>query len=120
MSGFKRPGRARIDPKLTPVGRGSIKATLFDLGIYPAAIPASEERVFGEVHRMSDIDSVLTALDEIEGYRPSQLDASLYTRIEPPVTQLRLASFDERGTPVLECLGLVPRLLLAVCFLPPG
>ena len=70
MSGFKRPGRSRIDPNLTPVGRGSIKATLFDLGIYPAAIPASDERVFGEVHRMSDADSVLAALDEIEGYRP--------------------------------------------------
>ena len=86
MSGFKRPGRSRIDPKLTPVGRGSINATLFDLGIYPAAIPASDERVFGEVHRMSDIDSVLAELDEIEGYRPGQPDASLYTRVETPVT----------------------------------
>ena len=76
MSGFKRPGRSRIDPKLTPVGRGSIKATLFDLGIYPAAIPASDERVLGEVHRMTDV----------EGYRPGQPDASLYTRIETPVT----------------------------------
>jgi gamma-glutamylcyclotransferase (GGCT)/AIG2-like uncharacterized protein YtfP len=86
MSGFKRPGRSRIDPKLTPVGRGSIMATLFDLGIYPAAIPASDGRVLGEVHRMSDVDSVLAALDEIEGYRPGQPDASLYTRVETPVT----------------------------------
>ena len=86
MSGFKRPGRSRIDSKLTPVGRGSIAATLFDLGIYPAAIPASEERVLGEVHRMLDVDGVLAALDEIEGYRPAQPDASLYTRVETPVT----------------------------------
>ena len=86
MSGFKRPGRSRIDPKLTPVGRGTIHATLFDLGIYPAAIPASDERVFGEVHRMSDVDGVLSELDEIEGYRPAQPDASLYTRVETPVT----------------------------------
>jgi len=85
MSGFKRPGRARIDPKLTPVGRGSIHATLFDLGIYPAAIPAADHQVFGEVHRMSDVDAVLAALDEIEGYRPGQPDASLYTRVETPV-----------------------------------
>ena len=28
MTGFKRPGRSRIDPKLTAVGRGSIHATL--------------------------------------------------------------------------------------------
>ena len=86
MSGFERPGRSRVDTKLTTVGRGWIKATLFDLGIYPAAIPASDERVLGEVHRMSDVDAVLAALDEIEGYRPAQPDASLYTRVETPVT----------------------------------
>ena len=86
MSGFERPGRSRIDRKLTAVGRGWIKATLFDLGIYPAAIPASDERVLGEGHRMSDVDAVLAALDEIEGYRPAQPDASLYTRVETPVT----------------------------------
>ena len=86
MSGFQRAGRSRVDPKLTAVGRGSINATLFDLGIYPAAIPALDERVLGEVHRMSDVDGVLAALDELEGYRPGQPDASLYTRVETPVT----------------------------------
>ncbi len=86
MSGFKRPGRSRIDPSLTPIGRGSIRATLFDLGIYPAAIPATDERVLGEVHRMTDVDRVLAALDEIEGFRPAQPDASLYTRVETSVT----------------------------------
>jgi len=86
MSGFKRPGRSRIDPHLTPQGRGWIHAALFDLGIYPAAIPAGDSRVWGEVHRMLDVNSVLEALDEIEGYRPEQPDASLYTRIETPVT----------------------------------
>ena len=86
MSGFKRPGRSRIDSNLTAIGRGSIQATLFDLGIYPAAIPASDGRVLGEVHRMTDADAVLAALDEIEGYRPDQPDASLYTRVETSVT----------------------------------
>jgi gamma-glutamylcyclotransferase (GGCT)/AIG2-like uncharacterized protein YtfP len=86
MSGFKRAGRSRIDSNLTPVGRGSINATLFDLGIYPAAIPATDRRVFGEVHRMTDVDTVLAALDEIEGYRQAQPDASLYTRVETSVT----------------------------------
>src|SRR5207253_3171893 len=33
MSGFKRPGRNRVDAKLTPLGRGWIHAALFDLGI---------------------------------------------------------------------------------------
>ncbi len=86
MSGFKRPGRSRIDPALRPEGRGWIHATLFDLGIYPAAIPASDARVRGEVYRMLDADGVLAELDSIEGYRPNEPDASLYRRVETPVT----------------------------------
>jgi gamma-glutamylcyclotransferase (GGCT)/AIG2-like uncharacterized protein YtfP len=85
MSGFKRPGRERLDSKLTPIGRGSIHAALFDVGLYPAAIPATDALVHGELHRMSD-DSVLRDLDEIEGYRPEDPDASLYRRLETPVT----------------------------------
>jgi len=86
MSGFKRPGRSRIDPHLTPQGRGWIHAALFDLGIYPAAIPAGDSRVWGEVHRMGDVDAVLAELDTIEGFQPSEPDSSLYTRVETDVT----------------------------------
>ncbi|MES1256130.1 MAG: gamma-glutamylcyclotransferase family protein [Acidobacteriota bacterium] len=84
MSGFKRPGRSKIDAKLKSEGRGSIAAALLDLGIYPAAIPASDSRVRGEVYRMLDSTPVLDALDEIEGFRPDRLDESLYTRVEVP------------------------------------
>ena len=86
MSGFRRPGRERIESKLQPEGRGWIRGALFDLGIYPAAIPASDGRVRGEIHRMMDPDGVLSVLDDIEGYRASEPDASLYTRAETPVT----------------------------------
>ena len=42
------------------MGRGWIQAALFDLGIYPAAIPANDDtRVWGEVHQMLDSDAVL-------------------------------------------------------------
>src|SRR5690348_5669280 len=86
MSGFKRPGRARLDSMLTALGHGWIPAALFDLGIYPAAIPASDSRVWGEVHRMLDPKAVLDALDEIEGFRLTEPDASLYVRAETIVT----------------------------------
>ena len=86
MTAFKRAGRARIDAKLTPVGRGTIGAALFDLGLYPAAIPSSDGRVHGEVHRMAGADDVLAVLDEFEGFRPSEPDSSLYTRAETAVT----------------------------------
>ena len=72
MSGFKRQGRARIDLALAPVGHGSIQGALFDLGIYPAAIPALDGRVrgFGQrraVVRSSERDDVAS------GRRPAVL-----------------------------------------------
>ncbi len=86
MGGFERPGRTRLDEQLRSIGRGWIPAALFDLGLYPAAIPASESRVWGEVHEMADPDLVLPALDEIEGYSVSEPLTSLYTREQIPVT----------------------------------
>jgi gamma-glutamylcyclotransferase (GGCT)/AIG2-like uncharacterized protein YtfP len=86
MTGFERPGRARLDALLEPLGRGSIRASLFDVGLYPAAIPSTDSVVWGEVHRMRDVDAVLATLDEIEGYRPGDPDQSLYTRVQTDVT----------------------------------
>lgn len=86
MAGFDRRRRAGIDDKLTYVGRGSIRAALFDLGIYPAAVPAPDAIVWGEVYQMADAAAVLAALDDIEGYRPDDPDRSLYTREVVDVT----------------------------------
>jgi gamma-glutamylcyclotransferase (GGCT)/AIG2-like uncharacterized protein YtfP len=86
MRGFARPGRAELDQQLKPVGRGWIPAALFDLGIYPAAIPATDSRVWGEVHQIQEPETVLPVLDEIEGYSASEPVTSLYTREEIPVT----------------------------------
>ena len=86
MWGFSRPGRDRVEHKLRLEGRGWISAALFDMGIYSAAVPASDTRVRGEVYRMVDPDAVLAVFDELEGYRSSQPDSSLYIRVETPVT----------------------------------
>jgi gamma-glutamylcyclotransferase (GGCT)/AIG2-like uncharacterized protein YtfP len=86
MAGFDRRRRAGIDSKLTYRGRGSIMASLFDLGLYPAAVPAPEGNVWGEVYEMEDAAAVLAALDDIEGYRPDDPDRSLYTRNRAGVT----------------------------------
>jgi gamma-glutamylcyclotransferase (GGCT)/AIG2-like uncharacterized protein YtfP len=86
MTGFDRRRRAGIENKLEYVGRGWIQAALFDLGIYPAAVPTAGGRVWGEVYRMVEPTSVLAALDEIEGYSSDDPDRSLYTRALVPAT----------------------------------
>jgi gamma-glutamylcyclotransferase (GGCT)/AIG2-like uncharacterized protein YtfP len=85
MAGFDRRRRAGIDTKLRYVGRGSIRGSLFDLGLYPAAVPGSDGHVWGEVYEMSDPTVVLAALDDIEGYRHDDPDKSLYTRSQTDV-----------------------------------
>lgn len=85
MTGFDRRRRAGLDPLLERVARGWIRAALFDLGIYPAAIPDPEGVVWGEVYRAIDIDKVLEGLDDIEGHCPSMPDVSLYNRCTVPV-----------------------------------
>ena len=80
MAGFDRRRRAGIDDKLRYIGRGAIRGSLFDVGLYPAAVPAPEGYVWGEVYEMTDPATVLAALDEIEGYRHEHPERSLYLR----------------------------------------
>lgn len=86
MAGFDRRRRAGIDTRMRLLGRGWISAALYDLGLFPAAIPAPDSRVTGELYEIVDDPSVLAKLDEIEGYRPNEPDSSLYTRAETVVT----------------------------------
>lgn len=85
MAGFDRRRRAGIDDKLRYVGRGSIQGSLFDLGLYPAAVPAQDSHIWGEVYEMADPAVVLAALDDIEGYRHDDPDKSLYIRSQTDV-----------------------------------
>jgi gamma-glutamylcyclotransferase (GGCT)/AIG2-like uncharacterized protein YtfP len=85
MTGFDRRRRIGIDPKMRFRARGWVQAALFDLGLYPAAVPDENGRVWGEVFELIDRDDVLTALDDIEGHRPDEPDASLYIRSLVPV-----------------------------------
>jgi gamma-glutamylcyclotransferase (GGCT)/AIG2-like uncharacterized protein YtfP len=85
-TGFNRTTRAGIDSLLKFTGRGSISGKLFDLGIYPAAVPASDSRVFGEVFEITDPPKVLAALDRIEGHRPAEPERSLYNRVRVAAT----------------------------------
>jgi gamma-glutamylcyclotransferase (GGCT)/AIG2-like uncharacterized protein YtfP len=86
MTPFNRTGRLRINQHLAFRGRGTIRAALFDLGIYPAAVPAADGLVSGEAYEMTNPAHVLRALDELEGFRPDDPDSSLYSRRTTRVT----------------------------------
>ncbi len=86
MTPFNRTGHLSIDRHMAYAGRGTIEAALFDLGIYPAAVPATDGRVWGEIYEMMHPAIVLRALDELEGFRPGEQDSSLYVRALTPVT----------------------------------
>jgi gamma-glutamylcyclotransferase (GGCT)/AIG2-like uncharacterized protein YtfP len=86
MTPFNRTGRSAIERHLSYIGRGSIRASLYDLGLYPAAVPAADTRVRGEVFEMAKPADVLQALDEIEGCRAGEPEAGLYRRMLASVT----------------------------------
>ena len=86
MAGFDRRRRAGIESRMHFIGRGWIEGALFDLGLFPAAIPSPGGRIQGEVYQVDDDPSVMARLDEIEGYRQSEPDTSLYTRVPTTVT----------------------------------
>jgi gamma-glutamylcyclotransferase (GGCT)/AIG2-like uncharacterized protein YtfP len=108
MSSFRSEARQRVEPALEHIGPGFIRAVLYDLGPYPAAIPsppdASEhpartthrsgqashghggaDKVCGELHRMLDPRSVLRELDDFEGYDASRPDSNLFVRAQTTV-----------------------------------
>ena len=86
MAGFSRRQGAGVDPHLRFVGRGSIPAALFDLGLYPAAVPSPDGQVWGELYEVASSDDVLPVLDAIEGYTPARPEGSLYLRDTACVT----------------------------------
>jgi len=86
MAGFDRRRRAGIDDRLQFVGRGWVAGSLYDLGLYPAAVPSAEGKVWGELYETAEPQRVLEALDEIEGYDHADPDRSLYQRQMVDVT----------------------------------
>lgn len=94
MAGFDRRRLAGIDDRLAYLGRGSVQGNLYDLGLFPAAIPANEGRIWGELYETEDTEQVLAALDAIEGYHHDDPDRSLYQRNLVPVTLPEGSSVD--------------------------
>jgi len=80
-------GVAGLISKLCPLGAGTVRGTLYDLGEYPGAVlgSAANRRVFGTVFRLPNDAAVLRKLDEYEGFDASDPDGSLFVRRRCPV-----------------------------------
>jgi gamma-glutamylcyclotransferase (GGCT)/AIG2-like uncharacterized protein YtfP len=87
MKGFGEDWQRKVGADL--VGRGTIRASLYDLGNYPGARLFSAgpgERVSGELYRLRDSTLALRILDKYEEFFPLKPKKSLFIRKRVSVT----------------------------------
>jgi gamma-glutamylcyclotransferase (GGCT)/AIG2-like uncharacterized protein YtfP len=68
------------------VGRGTIRAKLYDLGQYPGAKSDQRHQVRGELYRLTDPEKAITLLDEYEEFVVDERRKSLFVRDRALVT----------------------------------
>ena len=113
-SGFHHPAYAYISRYFTLVASGKVKAKLFDMGEYPAAVPANEEKfIVGELYRINHPEEfgwAMAQLDDYEGLNTENNELPLYRR-EPVTVYLKgqteeawvyWFNGDTSGNPVIE------------------
>lgn len=83
-SGFHHPAYEYISRYFRLETEAKVKAILYDMGDYPAAVPASEELfIIGELYRINHPDEfawAIAQLDDYEGLNTEQGETPLYRR----------------------------------------
>jgi gamma-glutamylcyclotransferase (GGCT)/AIG2-like uncharacterized protein YtfP len=112
-SGFHNPVYEYISRFFTFVGEAKVKGKLFDLGEYPAAIPADEDVfIIGELYiakNQQEFSWAIGQLDDYEGLDVEEGETPLYERkvtevhINDKVTQAWVYWYngDVSGKPVI-------------------
>jgi gamma-glutamylcyclotransferase (GGCT)/AIG2-like uncharacterized protein YtfP len=74
--------------RLRPVGSGSVRGRLYDLGEYPGAVVSrtSPSVIKGKVFELPEDQQVLSSIDTYEGFDPDHPRSSLFVRKRWPVT----------------------------------
>jgi gamma-glutamylcyclotransferase (GGCT)/AIG2-like uncharacterized protein YtfP len=73
--------------KFKPVGKGTIRGRLVDLGEYPALkLTKTKSRVEGNIFALPEDPSALRALDKYEEFVPGNPGKSLFVRVKKMVT----------------------------------
>jgi gamma-glutamylcyclotransferase (GGCT)/AIG2-like uncharacterized protein YtfP len=82
--GFQNPAYEYISSYFEPAGTGRVKGLLADLGDFPAAVPATEEKyIIGEIYRLREPAQFSWAfgqLDDYEGVVVEADEAQMYRR----------------------------------------
>jgi gamma-glutamylcyclotransferase (GGCT)/AIG2-like uncharacterized protein YtfP len=81
--GFQNPVFDYIKNHFTFVADGRVQGCLYDLGSYPAAVPATDYTIVGELFAAKseeDFNWAISQLDDYEGLNPEVGDQALYRR----------------------------------------
>ena len=93
-SGFRSPAYEYISRYFTLLGEATVKGSLFDMGTYPAALPATENNfITGELYNIKSNDEFSWAigqLDDYEGLNVEEGEVPLYKREIVTVTSSNL------------------------------
>ena len=74
-SGFKNPAYEYISRYFTLVGPAKVKAELFDMGTYPAAVPTLENKlIVGELYRIKNENEFSWAIGQLDDYEGVTVD----------------------------------------------
>lgn len=83
-SGFQHPAYAYISRYFSFIGNATVKGTLFDMGEYPAALPAhTNDYIVGELYVLNNTDEfgwAFEQLDDYEGLHMEDNEPALYRR----------------------------------------
>lgn len=83
-SGFQSPAYEYISRFFVLAGPAKVKGRLYDLGTYPAGVPAEEEAyITGELYRIredNEFSWAMGQLDDYEGVDPEAEEERLYRR----------------------------------------
>lgn len=106
MRGFREDLQHKVQARF--LGKGSIRARLYDLGPYPGAKLAgnsSEDSVKGELYQLGDAEPAIMMLDKYEAYSRLEPDNSLFIRDLVTVTLGLRSASDVTAAPLWSRLG---------------
>ena len=83
MKGF--PLHHLLEGRVRFLGEGQIRARLYSLGDFPAAVEDPKGIVMGEIYQSETMTDLLKEIDEEEEYFPTDEAGSLFIRREVPV-----------------------------------